>query len=464
MLRRLSPISSPLAPNSSNSNRLQQKPKKFTKFIAETDPDWDDKTEAERDRQELRRAAAAVAATGSAEKPTATSNLGSTAPAAGPASTTTAKTSRTTPTKSATTTSTSSAPSSPIDLASHSTSSAPADAASSSATEERQGGGLSATTSHQPSTSSLPGDQPDQNPDHENPDTNAETMDTAVASPPSTAGGAGGSEQAHHPPYQHPHTAPGPAKGGVAKEVVGTITGILRRSSELRREETPKKVDPETKMIGDLAKLNSMSIRYTKFKNLLEQPNIDLEHLRKLSWSGIPEEIRPTVWKLLMGYLPTNSDRREATLTRKRKEYEDYVAQSFARGQTGMDQQLHHQIHIDIQRTNANIPLYQHPTIQESLERILYIWAIRHPASGYVQGINDLVTPFFQVFLQAHVSDDVEKTDVTKIPKEILTQVESDSFFCLTKLLDGIQDNYTFAQPGIQRQVARLKELINRLD
>jgi hypothetical protein len=37
------------------------------------------------------------------------------------------------------------------------------------------------------------------------------------------------------------------------------------------------------------------------------------------------------------------------------------------------------------------------------LERILYTWAIRHPASGYVQGINDLVTPFFTVFLQDYV-------------------------------------------------------------
>jgi hypothetical protein len=39
----------------------------------------------------------------------------------------------------------------------------------------------------------------------------------------------------------------------------------------------------------------------------------------------------------------------------------------------------------------------------QSLERILYVWAIRHPASGYVQGINDLVTPFFQVFLSAYI-------------------------------------------------------------
>lgn len=40
---------------------------------------------------------------------------------------------------------------------------------------------------------------------------------------------------------------------------------------------------------------------------------------------------------------------------------------------------------------------------RQSLERILYVWAIRHPASGYVQGINDLATPFFQVFLDAYI-------------------------------------------------------------
>ena len=43
-----------------------------------------------------------------------------------------------------------------------------------------------------------------------------------------------------------------------------------------------------------------------------------------------------------------------------------------------------------------------HRTLQ-IMERILYIWAIRHPGSGYVQGMNDLVTPFFAVFLQSHV-------------------------------------------------------------
>lgn len=42
--------------------------------------------------------------------------------------------------------------------------------------------------------------------------------------------------------------------------------------------------------------------------------------------------------------------------------------------------------------------------IDKSLERILYVRAMRNPASGYVQGINDLVTPFFEVFLGAYIS------------------------------------------------------------
>lgn len=43
-------------------------------------------------------------------------------------------------------------------------------------------------------------------------------------------------------------------------------------------------------------------------------------------------------------------------------------------------------------------------------------------------------------------------------------QAEADSYWCLCKLLDGIQDHYTYAQPGIQRTVFHLKELVRRID
>lgn len=35
--------------------------------------------------------------------------------------------------------------------------------------------------------------------------------------------------------------------------------------------------------------------------------------------------------------------------------------------------------------------------------RILFTWAIRHPASAYVQGINDLCAPLLLVFLSEYV-------------------------------------------------------------
>ena len=113
-------------------------------------------------------------------------------------------------------------------------------------------------------------------------------------------------------------------------------------------------------------------------------------------------------------------------------------------------------------RPCTSLSVFQHRRIQLLLEHILYVWAVRHPASGYVQGINDLLCPFIVVFLGQHV--DVPSCDPDEIPQEVLEEVEADSYWCLSKLLDGIQDNYTFAQPGIQNKVLKLKELVLRID
>lgn len=58
----------------------------------------------------------------------------------------------------------------------------------------------------------------------------------------------------------------------------------------------------------------------------------------------------------------------------------------------------------------------------------------------------------------------METFDPSSLPKEVLDVVEADSFWCLTKLLDGIQDNYIHKQPGIQRQVTDLQNLVQRID
>ncbi|KAM9327330.1 TBC1 domain family member 22A isoform 1-T1 [Pholidichthys leucotaenia] len=204
--------------------------------------------------------------------------------------------------------------------------------------------------------------------------------------------------------------------------------------------------------------------RLDKFKQLLAGPNTDLDELRKLSWSGIPRQVRPIAWKLLSGYLPANAERRESVLQRKRQEYFGFIQQYYDSRNEEHHQDTYRQIHIDIPRTNPLIPLFQQASVQEIFERILFIWAIRHPASGYVQGINDLVTPFFVVFVFEYIEEEVENFDVSSLQEEALRNIEADSFWCMSKLLDGIQDNYTFAQPGIQRKVKALEELVSRID
>lgn len=53
---------------------------------------------------------------------------------------------------------------------------------------------------------------------------------------------------------------------------------------------------------------------------------------------------------------------------------------------------------------------------------------------------------------------------MTHLPSTVLAAIEADSFWCLSKLLDGIQDNYITAQPGIHRLVRRMTELVRRID
>lgn len=157
---------------------------------------------------------------------------------------------------------------------------------------------------------------------------------------------------------------------------------LLRFSSHLSRD-----VDNESKI--------------EKFKILHNAPLLNLIALKELSWSGIPKKMRAITWRLLSGYLPTSLERRNSVLERKRLDYHNLVTQYFRVDSHDETQQdTYRQIHIDVPRMNPHVQLFQQNLVQEMFERILFIWAIRHPASGYVQGINDLVTPFFIIFLQ----------------------------------------------------------------
>lgn len=208
--------------------------------------------------------------------------------------------------------------------------------------------------------------------------------------------------------------------------------------------------------------------REAKFEELLGSSHVDLEKLRALAWNGVPCTYRATCWRILSGYVPLNADRRESVLSRKRQEYADMLPEYYhvTHNLRSMDENATmHQISIDVPRTAPGIRFVRESEkVQEILRRVLYIRALRTPASGYVQGINDLTTPFLVVFLSEFFTEPMEHWDISSLSDAQLLIAEADSYWCLSKLLDGIQDHYTPAQPGIQEKVLLMEDLVRRID
>jgi hypothetical protein len=167
---------------------------------------------------------------------------------------------------------------------------------------------------------------------------------------------------------------------------------------------------------------NVSAYKISQFEQILNKENVDLSTLRKLSWNGVPEQFRTEVWQMLLGYMPVNKERRESAITRKRREYLDSIPMYFNisdTDRTTQEGELLRQILVDLPRTCPNTPFFHQPPIQEAMERILYVWATRHPASGYVQGMNDLLTPLLLVAIHPFCADPL-RCDVTALGPNIL--------------------------------------------
>lgn len=101
--------------------------------------------------------------------------------------------------------------------------------------------------------------------------------------------------------------------------------------------------------------------------------------------------------------MPPSSER-QATLARKRREYRELIWQHFDQPGVDLDRSeeelvLLRQISVDAPRTAPAVAFVRDPFVQGMLERVLFVRALRSTASGYVQGMNDLVIPFLIVFL-----------------------------------------------------------------
>ena len=126
---------------------------------------------------------------------------------------------------------------------------------------------------------------------------------------------------------------------------------------------------------------------------------------------------------------------------------------------------------LDTPRTAPDLPWVHTPTVQALLERLLFVRAVRSSAAGYVQGLCDVAVPFVFVFLSEsslctglHPDGWAARLSTLPARSPALAAAEADAYGCFCALLDSIQDQYTFAQPGVQRKAHTLGALLRRLD
>ncbi|CAO2147332.1 unnamed protein product [Urochloa humidicola] len=241
------------------------------------------------------------------------------------------------------------------------------------------------------------------------------------------------------------------------------------------------------------------------FKAALSKKVVNMGELRRLACLGVPDGgagVRPVVWKLLLGYLPTDRGLWPYELEKKRSQYIAYKEEfllnpteklrrieesklsrkkelniertgllprlevtneehPLSSGKSSLwnqyfqESEILEQIDRDVKRTHPDISFFSAKSNQESLRRILIIFSKLNPSIRYVQGMNEVLAPLFYVF-----KNDPDPSSSAS--------AEADTYFCFVELLSGFRDNYCKhldnSSVGIRSTLSKLSQLLKRHD
>ncbi|EAN31726.1 Rab-GTPase-TBC domain protein [Theileria parva strain Muguga] len=228
--------------------------------------------------------------------------------------------------------------------------------------------------------------------------------------------------------------------------------------------------DKATSRRDGSSKSRKLSDRLKRLGLLLLAPTSDIDELSRFLWLGIPDHCplfyRSDSWRIVLGYLSCVKSERSDLLSLKRKDYLNMCYKYYHKDNfSDHEMNILKQIRVDLPRTNPSFKIFKYKRLQDCMERILFVWSCLNPDSGYVQGINDLLTLFVIVFLRPYVNKfNLTIDDISLLSDSTLTEVEADSFFCLSRILSELIENYTENQPGVYRSLKRLCDLVKRID
>lgn len=216
------------------------------------------------------------------------------------------------------------------------------------------------------------------------------------------------------------------------------------------------------------------SVPLKKLEHILEASIIDDAKLRSSLWMGVPKEVatkvRPLCWKLAMGLLPLAKDGHDAAEQRRIQLWREQRAAHFnGDGELEVygDAEAWKQVRVDLPRTNLT-DAFRVSKIKQILLRVLLVWATKNPASGYVQGLNDILGVFVVVLLMEHFNcnkpEDVSAEMAESLDDSTIDYIEATAAAYFGELISLVQDNYVYGQPGIRNMLNRMRRIINRLD
>lgn len=168
---------------------------------------------------------------------------------------------------------------------------------------------------------------------------------------------------------------------------------------------------------------------------------LDLPTLKHICYGGIPEEYRPTIWRVLLGHhSPTTPEKRT-------KSYLFLKNESHSTANEALRVKDGHQIKLDLKRTRIEHVYFNGINLMDVFSNILITFAHNNPLIGYVQGMSDILTVFVHVFAAEGIED-----------------AEPNAYFTFTSFIERIGSNYVCNQPGITEKIEWFERIITIIE